>query len=144
MFSSHAFFHDFSEQHLMKLASGAKPFRLQPGEYLAKEGSAHSSLYMVQSGHIAIEMHRPDGSTVTLQTVGPGDLVGWSWLVPPHRWQFDCRATDETSGLGFDGTWLRELCEVDQVLGYRILKQMIILMYNRNAATRSHLLDLYK
>ncbi len=144
MFAEYEFFNNFSEQHLMKLAAGTKPFKLKAGEYLAREGAPKSGLYLLQSGHISLDMQAPNKGSVHVQTVGPGNLVGWSWLVPPHRWQFDCQAVDEVQGLGFDGGWLRELCEQDHELGYHLLKQMITVMYNRAAATRTQLLDLYK
>lgn len=145
IFQGYPFFKEFRERHLMSLAAGAKPFSLKPGEYLAKQGSSGSGLYMIQSGKIAIEMSRgAEKSTVRLQEVGPGDLVGWSWLVPPHRWQFDCLALTDVQGLGFDGNWLRDKCDQDHELGYHILKQMITVMYSRGAATRTQLLDMYK
>ncbi|MGF1579378.1 MAG: cyclic nucleotide-binding domain-containing protein [Gemmataceae bacterium] len=144
MFAEYDFFNNFSEQHLMKLAAGAKTFRLATGEYLAREGAPGSGLYLLQSGQISLHMQAPNKGTVHVQDVGPGNLVGWSWLVPPHKWQFDCRAVDDVKGLGFDGGWLRELCEQDHVLGYQLLKQMITVMHTRAAATRTHLLDMYK
>src|SRR5205085_9096951 len=124
-FASHAFLHDLPERHRMILAAGARPFRAEAGELLGREGDSARSFFLIQSGRVVLEMHRPEGITVPLLTVGPGDIIGWSWLVPPHRWQFDSRVLEPAQGIAFDGTWLRDRCEQNYDLGYHLLKQLI-------------------
>ena len=143
-FASHAFLNGLSERHRMLLASGVRPFTAGPGELLAREGETAKSFYLIDAGHVALALHTPARGVVPIQTVGPGEIVGWSWLVPPHRWQFDCRAVDQVEGLAFDAEWLREKCEQDQDLGYQLLKQLVSVIANRLAATRLKLLDINK
>jgi CRP-like cAMP-binding protein len=140
-FASHTFLSNLSDRHLMLLASGARPFQAAPGEYLAREGESAKAFYLIQSGHATLGIHTPDRGVVPVQTVGPGEVVGWSWLVPPHRWQFECRALDTVGGIAFDAEWLREKCEQDHELGYHLLKQLVAVMAGRLAATRLQLLD---
>jgi len=128
----------------MLLASGARPFTAAPGEMLAREGETAKAFYLIQAGHVALQLHTSDRGVVPIKTVGTGEIVGWSWLVPPHRWQFDCRAVDAVQGLAFDAVWLREKCEQDHELGYHLLKQLVAEIANRLAATRLELLDIYK
>jgi CRP-like cAMP-binding protein len=135
-FSSHTFIKALSEHHRMRLASGVKPFRASVGDYLAREEEPAHAFYLIQEGHVAIGTHLSTSDAVPIQTVGPGDIVGWSWLLPPYRWQFDARATDGVRGLSFDGTWLRELCEQDYALGYHLLKQLLAVVTSRLTATR--------
>ncbi|MCS7046422.1 MAG: cyclic nucleotide-binding domain-containing protein [Gemmataceae bacterium] len=144
VFAGHKFLSGLSERHRLLLAAGARPFTAAPNQLLAKEGDTARCFYLIQSGHVSLGMHTPDRGVVPIHTVGPGEEVGWSWLVPPHRWQFDCRAVDEVHGLAFDAEWLREKCELDHELGYHLLKQLIGVLANRLAATRVQLLDLYK
>jgi CRP-like cAMP-binding protein len=143
-FQSHAFLANLSRQHLMILASGVRPFAAKPGDLLAREGESANSFYLVQAGHIAIDIHRPNGEKVTLQTVGPGEVIGWSWVVPGYRWQFDCRATEPSTGLVMDANWLRERCEQDHELGYHLLKQLVTVIAHRLTATREQLLAIKK
>ena len=143
-FASHAFLSGLSERHRMLLASGVRPFTAAPNELLAREGETAKTFFLIQGGHVALALHTPDRGAVPIHTVGPGEIVGWSWLVLPHRWQFDCRAVDPVQGLAFDAEWLREKCEQDQELGYHLLKQLVAVIANRLAATRLQLLDLYK
>jgi hypothetical protein len=79
-----------------------------------------------------------------IQTVGTGEPVGWSWMVPPHRWQFDARVLEPTGAIVFDGKALREQCERDHELGYSLLKRLVSVIAGRLAATRLQLLDIYK
>ncbi len=140
-FASHAFLKGLQERHLMILASGAKPFHAEPGELLASEGDTARSFYLIQSGHVILGLHRPHQGSLPVQVVGPGDVVGWSWLVEPHRWKFECRARDAVEGIVFDGSWLRDQCERNYELGYLLLKQLLSVTASRLAATRLQLLE---
>jgi CRP/FNR family cyclic AMP-dependent transcriptional regulator len=137
-FAGHLFLHGLKEHHLMTLASGVRPFTVPAGEFLAREGQTANAFYLIQSGAVELGT-RLAGRGVPVQTVGPGEVVGWSWLVPPHRWQFDCRAKDTVRGLALDAEWLREKCEQDHELGYQLLQHLLGVIASRLAATRVQL-----
>ncbi len=138
LFATHPFLGDLSIQHRLILASGVRPFQAAPGEYLAREGNTATAFYLIQAGHVAIETARPD-RVVPIQTVGPGEILGWSWIVPPYRWRFDCRAGDHVQGLAFDAAWLRDKCDQDHELGYHFLRKLLAVIASRLAATRLQL-----
>jgi CRP-like cAMP-binding protein len=143
-FASHEFLRGLDRRHLMLLASGARPFTAVPGELLAHEGETAKAFYLIQSGHVALSARAGGRGNVEVQTVGPGEVVGWSWLVPPHRWQFEARAKDAVAGLAFDAAWLRQQCEEDHQLGYYLLRHLVTVLAGRLAATRRKLLDGYR
>jgi CRP/FNR family cyclic AMP-dependent transcriptional regulator len=134
-FASHAFLHRLGDRHLMLLASGVKPFKAAPGDCLACEGEPAKAFYLIQSGHVEVGMQKGNREETIVQQLGPGDVVGWSWLLPPHRWQFNARAVDSVGGIAFDGEWLREKCEQDHELGYHLLTQLLEVVASRLAAT---------
>jgi CRP/FNR family transcriptional regulator, cyclic AMP receptor protein len=142
--SAHNFLSGLSERHRTLLSSGARPFTAAPGDLLARQGEPASAFWLIEAGHLALDLYSPERGPVPTQTVGPGEILGWSWLVPPYRWQFDCRAVDRVEGLAFDAQWLREQCDQDHELGYHLLKQLVAVIANRLAATRLQLLDIYK
>jgi CRP-like cAMP-binding protein len=142
--ADHAFCQGMSEQHRIHLASGAGPFTASPGEYLGREGDPAQKFYLIESGHVAIGTHLGEYGEAPIQTVGPGEVVGWSWLLPPHRWQFDARALDAVRGLAFDAAWLRNECEQDHELGYHLLRRLVAAISGRLAATRLQRLDIYR
>jgi CRP-like cAMP-binding protein len=143
MFTQHEFLRGLSERHKMILASGARPFTAKPEQVLAQEGERAHAFFLIRSGHVALESALPGGDSLLIQNVGPGEIVGWSWLVPPHHWQFRCRAVDVVEGISFDADWLRDLCERDESLGYHLLKQLVIVIAQRLAGTRRHLVELH-
>jgi CRP-like cAMP-binding protein len=77
-----------------------------------------------------------------IQTIGPGDVLGWSWLFPPYYWNFDARALEPTTAIFFYGTRLRDECEQDKALGYELMKRMTAVAIQRLQATRRQLLAL--
>jgi len=128
----------------MILASGAKAFTGTPGQLLAKEGEEANKFFLIQSGRVSIGIKKPGADVVPVHTVGPGEVVGWSWLVPPHRWKFECRAVQEVKAIAFDGAWLREKCENDHELGYHLTKELLAVVSGRLTATRQELLGIHK
>jgi CRP-like cAMP-binding protein len=138
-FAGHQFLSGLKEHHLMTLASGVRPFTVPAGEYLAREGQTANAFYLIQSGTVELGTRLGERGSAPVQKVGPGEVVGWSWLVPPHRWRFDCRAADTVRGLALDAEWLREKCEQDHELGYHLLQHLIGVIASRLAATRLQL-----
>lgn len=145
VFAQHEFLRDLSERHRMLLASGARPFAAKAGQFLSRQGESAHAFFLIRSGHVALESAMPGGGDgLLIQNVGPGEIVGWSWLVPPHKWQFNCRAVDAVEGISFDAEWLRDLCERDASLGYHLLKQLVTVIAQRLSSTRRHLVEQHR
>lgn len=138
----HPFFAGLTPDELALVAGCAVNVHVRPGEPLFHEGEPADTFYVIRHGRIAIETRLPTGSVV-LDTALGDDVVGWSWLVPPHRWTFDARATEETSAIAFDGACLREKCRQDPALGYALLQRVVGVMSDRLRSARVRLLDLY-
>jgi hypothetical protein len=80
---------------------------------------------------------------MTIDTLEDGDVLGWSWLFPPHKWNFDSRAIALTRALVLDAKCLSGKCEEDHHLGYEMMRRFSAIMVDRLKATRLQLLDLY-
>ncbi len=139
----HAFFKDLEEHHIQFIAGCATNVRFQEDQFIFREGDDADHFYFVREGLVSIELLVPRRGAVTVQTVGPGDVLGWSWLAPPYRWHFDGRAKCPTRALAFDGKCLRAKCEEDHDLGYEMLKRFYNMAFERLDATRLQLLDIY-
>ncbi|HMP03424.1 MAG TPA: cyclic nucleotide-binding domain-containing protein [Gemmatales bacterium] len=138
-FASHKFLHNLSEPLRMLLAAGVQPFQIKAGEYIGREGEVANGFFLVQSGRVSITANTPNRGEVEIQQLGAGEAVGWSWLVPPHKWEFNARAIDDVAGLRFDADWLRNTCEQNHALGYQFLKQLVQTLAERLKATRHQL-----
>jgi CRP/FNR family transcriptional regulator, cyclic AMP receptor protein len=139
----HPFFRGLEAQLGSLVAGCCSNVRFESGEYLLHEGTPADAFYLIREGAVALEIAaagRPSGAFLTL---GPGEIVGVSWLTPPYRWMFDARATSAVHALGVDALCLRAQCESDHDLGYELMKRCSSLLVRRLHATRLQLLDIY-
>ncbi len=117
--------------------------RFEAGEYIFREGEDANQFYIIRHGKVALELFTPERGVLTIQTLGAGDVLGWSWLFPPYRWRFDARALELTRAIALDGTCLRNKCDEDHNLGYELVKRFAQIIIERLQATRLQLLDVY-
>jgi CRP-like cAMP-binding protein len=139
----HPFFSGLEPKDLALLAGCATNVSIAAGEYLFRESEPADQFFVVRRGRVALQVHGPAAGTMTVDTADAGDVVGWSWLVPPYHWLFDARAVEPTGAVSFDGVCLREKCEQDPRLGYELMKLISQVMLSRLTAARVRLLDLY-
>jgi CRP-like cAMP-binding protein len=125
------------------VAGCARNVAFSPGVLLLAEGDPADTLYLVRRGRVAIEVHSPGRGQIVIETVGPGAVVGWSWLVSPYRWHFDARAVDSVGAIAVDGACLRQKAEADPALGYALMKRVAAILLERLQMTRVRVLDLY-
>jgi len=143
LLAKHHFFQGLNAEDLKFLAGCASNVHFDAGQYLLREGEEAERFYAIRDGTVAVEIHVPDRGPVVVQTIGPGEILGWSWLFPPFRWQFDARARGEVRATVFDGACVRKKCDTNPALGYEMMKRLAYLVSQRLEATRVQLLDLY-
>lgn len=115
----------------------------KPGEYIFREGDTAEKFYLIRGGKVNIEVASPHNASFTLQTLAAGEVLGWSWFVPPHQWRFGARAVDRTDAIVIDGVALRKACEENHDLGYELFKRIATVVAQRLKNTREKLLDVY-
>jgi len=141
--AQHPFFRDLDPAYRQFIVECAGNVRFQAGEYLCHEGEAANQFYLIRQGRVALQIFVPGKGPNTFLTVEAGEVLGWSWLFPPYRWQFDVRAVELTRAIGFDGQCLRTKCEADHALGYALMQRCARIMTERLQAARLQLLDFY-
>jgi len=139
----HPFFEGMNPEWLALIAGCGRNVAFAPGERIAKEGDDANEFFAVRHGRIAIELFAPGAGALTIQTLGKGAILGWSWILPPHRWMFDVRARETTRAIHFDATCLRTKCEEQPAMGYEFMKRFAAVVSDRLHATRLQLLDVY-
>jgi CRP-like cAMP-binding protein len=143
LLAGHPFFADLPAADIDLVAGCGRNVHFAAGQEVFAEGSEANAFFVIRHGRVALSVHSPAGGELTIATLGDGDVLGWSWLFPPHRWQFDARAVDGTSAVALDGACLRGKCEDDTALGYRLMARFARLIQQRLQGTRLQLLDLY-
>jgi len=138
------FLKNLRQEHLQLLVGCASNTRYEAGQFLLREGAEADKFFIIRHGRVAIEIYTPDRGPITIETIGEGDVLGWSWLVPPYNWRFDARAMELTRAIVLDGKCLRGKCEEDHHLGYELLNRFLHIIDRRLQATRVQVLDIYR
>lgn len=141
--SEHPFFENIDENYLNLLVGCASNVRFKSDEIIFREGEEANKFYIIREGAVAVDIHAPGRDKITIDTLGDGEVLGWSWLVPPYHWRFDARAQKNIRAIALDGKCLREKCEENHDLGYELLKRFSNIIEQRLQATRLQLLDVY-
>ncbi len=139
----HPFFKDLEPRYLQLIIGCASNVRFDSGQFIFREGEKANQFYLLRQGKVALEVFSPERGAITLQTLGEGEVLGWSWLFPPYRWHFDARVLEPLRAIAFDGECLRTKCEEDHDLGYELVKRVAHIVIQRLQATRLQLLDIY-
>lgn len=136
-----SFFTDLPEEYLDILAERAETKDLDEDEVLFRYGAPAGRFFLIESGRMTLEVAALEGPPLELQNLGPGAVLGWSWLIPPYKWSFQARAEEPTRVLEFDGVPLLERCESDPAFGYAMLKRFATLMLERLTFARQKMID---
>ena len=141
--AQHPFLKGLAEHHLELLVGCASNVRFEPGTFIFRDGGPADHFYIIRQGKVAVEIHAPGRGPITIETLEDGDVLGWSWLIPPYQWHFDSRAIALTRAIALDGKCLRTKLDQDHHLGYEMMKRFADIMVQRVEATTLQLLNVY-
>jgi len=128
---------------LALLTNCAMAAHFETGQTILREGEFANRCYLIETGRVVVESRGSVIEPLVIETIGAGDLLGWSWMFPPYVWQFTARAVEPTSNIFFHGTMLREYCEKDHSFGFELLKRISAVMVRRLQAAHKQMLSLY-
>ena len=134
-----SFLKDLEPRYLQFITKCASEKQFQSNEYLFREKEDADEFYLVKQGKIALTTFVPGRGFINIQYLSEGKIVGWSWLIRPHRWHFNALAVDSTDVIAIDGKKVREECEKDHDLGYELMKRLALVVGQRLRMTRMRL-----
>jgi CRP-like cAMP-binding protein len=136
-------FAGLAASQLALIAGCARNQHFEAGVELLREGEPADTFYLIRKGMVALEVHAPGSGPLRIETLQDGDVVGWSWLFFPYRWQMDASTVQPSSLIAFDGACLRGKCDEDHELGYQLTRRFAARLLETLQATRLQLLDVY-
>ena len=98
---------------------------------------------MLLSGRVALTQHVAGRGSVTLMTVEPGDIFGWSAIIAPFKATSTVVSLEPVAVVSFDGQQLRQALRADCLLAAGVYPKVLEALARRMVATRTQLLDLY-
>jgi CRP/FNR family transcriptional regulator, cyclic AMP receptor protein len=137
-------FKGLSKGHLQNILGSASEVQFDPGSLIFREGEVADNFYIILHGKVSLEaLMAPEREPIIIQNLGDNDVLGWSWLFPPHRWHFDARATAPTKAIAINGKLLRKKCEEDHDLGFELMKRFANIIEERLRSVRLQNPDMY-
>jgi CRP-like cAMP-binding protein len=133
------FLKDMAAQSLTLLAQDSMLATFKADEMILSEGGVANRFYLILEGQVRLESSVSSNDALQLQTLGPGDILGWSWLIAPFYLKFDARALTTVKAIFFYGTRVRALCEENHELGYELMKRVSEVVIKRMQALRREL-----
>src|SRR5579863_7204132 len=129
--SAHPFLRGMSGDQLSVLAEAARNVKFPARYRLFEDGGNATRLWLIQSGHVSLDLHVPGEGPVVIETIGMGELLGWSWLFPPYKWAFGAVAATAVEAFEFDAPTVRRLCAADPALGYELNQRITEVLAKR-------------
>ncbi|MFI1163467.1 Crp/Fnr family transcriptional regulator [Streptomyces sp. NPDC020801] len=130
-------------EHRDRLMSLAHEVSFDVGTRLFEEGRHADRFWIIKTGTVALDLHVPGRRAAVIESLGHGELVGWSWHFPPYVWQLGAEAMSPVRAHEFDAGAVRELCERDPEFGRAIAVWVGRVVAHRLHSARIRLLDLY-
>jgi CRP-like cAMP-binding protein len=130
-------------EHRERLMRIAREVSFPQGARLFEEGGHADRFWIVRTGTVDLDMRVPGRRPAVIDSLGHNDLVGWSWLYPPHTWHLGAQTSSPLRAYEFDATAVRTLCQEDAEFGRRIARRVGEVVAHRLQAARVRLLDLY-
>ena len=134
--SAHPFLRGMSADQLGMLAKAARDVSFPARHRLFEDGGNATRFWLIQSGHVSLDLHVPGEGPVVIETICMGELLGWSWLFPPYKWAFGAVAATAVEAFEFDAPTVRRLCAADPELGYELNQRITRVLAKRLQATR--------
>ena len=137
----HPFLHGMPGDQLAVLAQAARDIKFGARQRLFEDGGHASGFWLIQSGCVALDLNVPGQGRTRIETLGIGELLGWSWLFPPFRWAFGAVAIGPVAAFEFAGRAVRAYCAADPALGYELTQRLARVIARRLQATRIRLIS---
>jgi len=113
------------------------------GEIIFQEGEHAEHFYLIHAGHVSLETFVAGSGKLVIQTLDPGEALGWSWLFPPYTWHFTARALEPAELIALGANYLRDKADESPVFGRELVMRVSKILLQRLQATRLQLLDFY-
>lgn len=129
---------DVAEREILSKIASKKQFKA--GETIFLQGEDANGFYLIETGLVSLNYELPGKRRIEIQQLGPGEVLGWSWLTEPHKWRFGASAIEDVAASFFRTLDVRKQCARDPKLGYVLMERIADALIQRLQATRHKLL----
>jgi len=135
------FLRGLADEHLARLAPLCRHVAVPARHRLFEEGATADRFWLIDAGRVTLDTMVPGRGRLIIETLGRGEIVGLSWMMPPYQWGFGAITAQPTQAFEFDARAVRDACDDDPALGYEISRRFSVAVVRRLQATRARLLE---
>jgi len=139
MLAAQPFFRGMSAEQLAALAAAAEDVVFPAGHRIMEDGGHAGRFWLIRSGHVLLDARVPGDVPVIIDSIGIGELLGWSWMLPPYRWAFGAVCVTEVEAIQFDAAAVRAAGAADPALGYELTRRVLHVVARRLRGARTRL-----
>jgi CRP/FNR family transcriptional regulator, cyclic AMP receptor protein len=132
-------FAEVSEESLKAIAMIAEEKVIPATSQLFSAGDPAHTLSLIENGEVDIQYILGDGDRCTVDTLVEGDILCWSALVEPYKATAIGVTRTAVRLITVNAPKLRELCDKDPLLGYRLMTKVAELLAHRLEGARAQL-----
>jgi CRP-like cAMP-binding protein len=137
------FLRGLADDHLATLATLCRHVGIPARQRLFEERTTADRFWLIDAGQVVIDTTVPGRGRLVIETIGRGDVTGFSWLLAPYQWRFGAMTMQPMQGFEFDARAVRAACDQDPALGYELSRRISAVLARRLEATHARLLDSY-
>jgi CRP/FNR family cyclic AMP-dependent transcriptional regulator len=141
LLAEQAFLAGFSEPQMQRLSLVSRRSTFQAGARIFDEGDPADRFWLIREGRVQLDTPVPRKRSLAIDTLGPGEVLGWSWLFAPYRWNFGAAAVQTTQTIEFDAACVRHLCDSEPEMGYELTRRFVTVVVRRLQQTRKRLVQ---
>lgn len=142
-FDEQPFVKGLGKEFLVELVPHTAVREYETGATIHREGDPAHEFFLIVQGKVGLEVVSHDRPHLTVLTLGPGEVFGWSWLAPPYRWRVDARALKPTRVFVVAGDGLLRALEAHPADGFQFLRRLVPVLAQRLDATWLQVLDVH-
>lgn len=125
------------------VANLAEMRHINAGTILGREGDKGLEFYLVTDGQLEISINAAltEHMPLTISTVGPGQVSGWSSMYRDGKLTASIKASTDTTLMVWNALKLHDFLMKNCGMGYRILQQILSVVSRRLVDTRVALMS---
>jgi CRP/FNR family cyclic AMP-dependent transcriptional regulator len=125
-------FSGLTDAEVKSIGEIAKKKKYNKGTRIFEVMSQAANLYLIMNGQIEIRMRVDKGlKQLPVDTVGPGDIFGWSAVTEPYTLTAAAWALEDSELLVLNGEVLRDLFKKNNHIGYIIMMEIAAVISSR-------------
>lgn len=156
-------FSNISADRLEQIAQQAHLMELSAGEVLARQDDPALNLYGVVHGEVQLSLTfayrvltadirtergeldrvRTREKQVIVDTVGPGEIFGWSAMLDAGRQTATLTCSKPGQAFHISSEILKDLCRQDPVMGYELMNRLLAVVSDRLRTRTQNLVEIW-